>query len=386
VRYGIRSLISASIPIISLLILTLTTSLTASASSNYVFYIYGSLKCGSCASLVNFFKDEGLNYYFCSFENMSCATRFSSLVEGYGVPDITPLTLVIVNDSVVAIVGGDVHNKDFWLGLLSKNYGGKIPIYLFTMGKGFIEGVDSKVFAAKYAPEVVKVSNVTETTNGFKGDLWAVVAVMFGLALSDAINPCATYVYILLLVASALVAVKRGSKGLIMATGTAFICAVYVGYYMLGVGLLSVLTYVPTWVLSAIAIGFGLWVIITGIFRKSRIVAKSSIINLIRRAKTSVIMSVVLGFVVTFTLLPCSSGPYVVFAGLISRFNLVTALTLLALYNLLFILPLVVIMFIITTTMKYRRVQEFIVTYDRPLSVVAGILLIGVGIYVLLLH
>ena len=255
-----KSVIKALIPVLTLLILIIAS--TPLASSNYVFYIYGSLKCSSCASLVNFFKNEGLNYYFCSFENMSCASRFSSLIEGYGVPDVTPLTLVIVNDSVVAIVGGDVLNKEFWLGLLNKSYGGKVPIYLFTMGKGFIEGVDPKVLAAKYAPEVVKVGNITETpTNEFKGDLWAVVAVMFGLALSDAVNPCATYIYILLLVASALVAVKRGSKGLIMATGTAFVCAVYVGYYMLGVGLLSVLTYVPTWILSAIAIGFGLWVI-----------------------------------------------------------------------------------------------------------------------------
>ena len=208
------------------------------------------------------------------------------------------------------------------------------------------------------------------------------LAILTGLALSDAVNPCAVFIYTTLLIASILA--SSGRKRLPLATGAAFIAAVYTGYLAIGLGLMTFLRYVPTWLLGVVAIGFGVWVVATGVAGRSRVVAKESLLDLVSRAATSTLLSFALGLLVTFTLLPCSSGPYVVFAGIASRYSTPMAVGLLALYNAVFVTPLVAIMLAVVLGMRHRAVQEFITRHSRGLSVAAGLILIGVGVYVLL--
>jgi len=206
--------------------------------------------------------------------------------------------------------------------------------------------------------------------------------VLAGLALSDAVNPCAVFIYTTLLIAATLA--SAGRKRLPIATGTAFVLAVYLGYLAIGLGLMTFLRYVPTWILGFVAIAFGLWVIVSDLVGRSRIVARESLLDMISRAATSTFFSFLLGLLVTFTLLPCSSGPYVVFAGIASRYDTPIAVALLAMYNLVFVTPLLAVMVLVVAGLRYRSVQRFIIEHKREMSIAAGLLLIAVGIYVLL--
>jgi len=356
---------------------------TSCLASSYVLYVLGDPSCPACAHLKEFLNSHDINHVFCPiYSNETCTKALLTLLKKYGLPPYIPTTLVISDECVKAVVIGVVTDESFWLRLASSPTRDYVPVY---MG-GEVEmklNVTPKQLLHELLPEI---TTGIPTKPGSVITTPILLATLISLALSDAVNPCATYIYVLLLTASALVAVRSGKKFVIVGTSTAFISAVFIGYYLLGVGLLRVMGYVPTWVLAIIAIGFGLWVVISGLRRTSRVIAKASILNLIRKAKTSIAMSAVLGFVVTFTLLPCSSGPYVVFAGLLSRYPLTMSLALLALYNLIFVSPLIVITALISSIAKVKRVQEFIASHDRELSVIAGILLILIGIYILLMH
>ncbi len=354
-------------------------------ASSYVLYILGDPSCPACTHLKEFLDSHGLNYVFCPiYGNETCTKASLILLKKYGLPPYIPTTLVISDGYVKAVVIGAVADKSFWLNLAFSPPHDYVPVF---MGEEL--GIKLNVSPKQLLKELLpNLAPSTTTTAIPKQSTIApiLLATLVSLALSDAVNPCATYIYILLLTASALVAVRSGRKFVIVGTSAAFISAVFIGYYLLGIGLLRIMGYVPTWVLALIAIGFGLWVIISGLRRTSRVIAKASMLNLIRKAKASIAMSAVLGFIVTFTLLPCSSGPYVVFTGLLSRYPLTTSLALLALYNLIFVTPLIIITALISSIARVKRVQEFIVSHDRELSVIAGILLVLIGIYILLMH
>jgi len=358
---------------------------TLCLADSYVLYVLGDPSCPACTHLKEFLDSHGLNYVFCPiYGNETCTKASLTLLKKYGLPPYIPTTLVISDGYVKAVVIGAVADKSFWLNLAFSPPHDYVPVF---MGKEL--SIKLNVSPKQLLKELLpNLAPSTTTTAIPKQSTIApiLLATLVSLALSDAVNPCATYIYVLLLTASALVAVRSGRKFVIVGTSAAFISAVFIGYYLLGIGLLRVMGYVPTWVLALIAIGFGLWVIISGLRRTSRVIAKASMLNLIRKAKASIAMSAILGFIVTFTLLPCSSGPYVVFTGLLSRYPLTTSLALLALYNLIFVTPLIIITALISSIARVKRVQEFIVSHDRELSVIAGILLVLIGIYILLMH
>lgn len=380
-------------------IAALATALLAAAyvatCSGLTLYVYGDPHCSACRVLKDFLDRAGIPYYFCPLSEKNCTLRYYRLVKEAKIPPYIPVTLVISEGGVKAVVVGAVRSEDFWRSLAMLG-GSEVAVYNGVARTGMAK-IDPREALAEYAPEVLKGLATTPKpshkpstpkggVSGSPPPIALTLAALVGLALSDAVNPCATYIYILLVTATALTAARVGRRGLVVATGGAFIGAVYVGYFLLGIGLLSILTYVPTWALSAIAIGFGAWVIATGILGKSRVVAKGSIINLVRRAKASVALSALLGLLVTFTLLPCSSGPYIVFAGLASRYPLPASLALIAAYNLIFIAPLAAITAVVATSMRFRMVQEFIVRHDKHMSVIAGAMLVAIGVYLLFTH
>ena len=209
------------------------------------------------------------------------------------------------------------------------------------------------------------------------------------LALSDSINPCALYIYVVLLIAAALSVygeMRRVSIH-VASIGISFVLAVYVGYMLLGLGLLKAISMLPLYVpmASAIAIGFGAWTVITGVLRKSRTVAKGFILERIPRASLSIPLAFALGLLVTFILLPCSAGPYVFFVALARKLGLSLAefLSLLAIYNAVFVSPMLAILVFMSSISKLENVQRFIVSHGDTLSIFSGILLIALGIYVL---
>jgi len=203
----------------------------------------------------------------------------------------------------------------------------------------------------------------------------------YALAMSDSINPCTFVIYTMLLIA---ISVKEVSRKRLYIIGSAFILAVYISYYLLGVGLLFLGQYIPLWAAGVFAIGFGIYTIITGIMERSRIGDKGKIRKKIFSADATFAGSFVLGVVVSTTLLPCSAGSYLVYATIIAHGSRALAFFLLALYNIIFVLPLVVILLAMGSVSESKRFSQAMVRHSAELSVVAGLLLIGIGVWILI--
>ena len=93
----------------------------------------------------------------------------------------------------------------------------------------------------------------------------------------------------------------------------------------------------------------------------------------------------VIGFLVTLFLLPCTIGPYVVASGLLSELGTLNAIPWLLYYNLIFVLPMIIITLIVYW--GFTRVEDVSGWKERnikKLHLIAGILLFLVGLGILL--
>ncbi|WP_297499165.1 cytochrome c biogenesis protein CcdA [Thermococcus sp.] len=203
----------------------------------------------------------------------------------------------------------------------------------------------------------------------------------FALSMSDSVNPCTFVIYTMLLVA---LSIRDIPKGRLYLIGSAFILAVYTSYYLLGVGLLYLGQYIPLWGAGALAIAFGVYTAVTGLKEKSRIGDKKEVRKKIFSTEATFIGSFMLGIVVSTTLLPCSAGSYLVYAAIIAHGSRELTFLLLGLYNVIFVLPLVVILLAMGSVAESKRFSQAMVRRSRELSVIAGLLLIGIGLWVLL--
>ncbi len=199
------------------------------------------------------------------------------------------------------------------------------------------------------------------------------------LSLSDSINPCTFAVYTMLLIALSV----RGLGGrAFYLVGISFISAVYISYYTLGLGLAFLAGRVPLRWAAYFAIAFGAYTVLTGIYERSRVGGKRTLRKLAFSRGGSVVGAMLLGFFVSTTLLPCSAGPYIVYAAIISRSPEMVPV-LLALYNAVFILPLLLILLAFGSLRERKDVSRAMVRHSGELSVVSGVLIAVIGFWLL---
>jgi len=104
------------------------------------------------------------------------------------------------------------------------------------------------------------------------------------------------------------------------------------------------------------------------------------------RGVTSVPGAFAIGFLVSLFLLPCTSGPYIVILGLLAKAATKSyAVLLLIVYNLIFIMPMILITlgiyFGITTTEKAEELRK---KKLKVLHLIAGIIILCLGIGMLI--
>jgi len=100
---------------------------------------------------------------------------------------------------------------------------------------------------------------------------------------------------------------------------------------------------------------------------------------------TSTRGAAVAGIIVTVFLLPCTIGPYIIAAGVLSVFDMIETVPVLLLYNLVFVLPFLGIMGGVYLGMG--RVHDVYVWKEKNISklhLIAGCIILGLGIFMLL--
>lgn len=206
-------------------------------------------------------------------------------------------------------------------------------------------------------------------------------------ALVDSINPCAIGVLILLV--STLLAGSK-SKAQILKIGLIYITAVYITYFLAGLGLMFFLRSIPLWVSQYISIAVGTIVVLAGLVeikdffwygKGFSLQIGSDKAKKIHKyvEKITVPGIIFLGAFVAGVELPCTGGPYLAITLILSQnFNIWT-LILLAIYNIIFVLPLIVILTAVYFGVKVQNIKRWKQSSRSWMRLAIGILLILLG-------
>jgi len=211
--------------------------------------------------------------------------------------------------------------------------------------------------------------------------------------LVDAINPCALAVLLILL--GGLLVFKEQGKRRVLVSGLAFISALYLSYFLIGLGLVSFLQ------LSGLATIFhrliGGLAIVVGLFNIKDFIwyGGGGFVMEIPRSWRPTMQKLLLkvggpvgaflmGLAVTAFELPCTGGPYLFVLGLLSHsLSRLDIIPLLLYYNLVFVSPLILLTILIY--LGYASVEWAIDWKERNLRLlhlVAGLLMLGLGVWV----
>ncbi|HIH43109.1 TPA: hypothetical protein HA246_05695 [Candidatus Woesearchaeota archaeon] len=205
-------------------------------------------------------------------------------------------------------------------------------------------------------------------------------------AVIDSINPCAIGVLILLV--STLLATKK--KNQLLSKGLLYIGVVYVVYFLAGLGLIAFLANIPQVVAEYISIVVGAVVVFAGLVEiKDYFWYGQGISLMIPQDKAkkihdlmqnlSVWTVIFLGAFVAAVELPCTGGPYLAITLLLSQNFNFTAFMLLVIYNIIFVMPLAVILFMVYFGTKIQNIKRWKMKNRAVMRLATGIVLVALG-------
>lgn len=218
------------------------------------------------------------------------------------------------------------------------------------------------------------------------------------LALADSVNPCAIAVLTMVLVAILIQNPDKRKK--VLYAGLAFTLSIYLGYLFYGVVLIQFFKAFAGFLRENSGIiynGLGILAMIIGAlnirdyFKYSPGGLATEMPMSMRPRVKSIIKKItspggafIIGFLVTVFLLPCTIGPYIIASGLLAELGILGALPWLLYYNIIFVLPMLIIVGLIYFGFKeIDEVSGWKERNIRRLHLVAGVLLFLVGISLL---
>lgn len=211
-------------------------------------------------------------------------------------------------------------------------------------------------------------------------------------SLVDSINPCAFSVLILTI--AFLMSLDKGRRT-ILKMGGVYIFGIFSIYILIGLGIVQALMLfgVPNFMAKVgalILVVFGLLNIINDFFPSFPIKVKIPQFAHKRIAyimeKASLPSSYFLGIIVGIYEFPCTGGPYLMILGLIhDNETFWSGFGYLVLYNLIFVLPLVVILFISGSKTVLSKVSEWKGAESKNMRFWGGVITIVLGLIIFVL-
>ena len=353
-----------------LVILNLFAAASADETCAFFFYGEGCPHCGKVQSYIaelNQQPDIKIEIFeiYNNKENMILLHDF---YDAYNVPtNSRGVPTVLINGKYLV---GDKPILENLETEISANLGSACP----SLEDGLIIGVTGQS------------SPTTEKLGGLS------LLTVTGAALVDSINPCAIAVLLILL--SALLA--AGEKSRALKAGLAFTISIYISYFLFGLGLFKIIQ------ISGVSYSFyklvGFLAIIVGLFNIKDWVKHGSLgfvmeipmswrptLKGLLKKVTSPIGAFLMGFVVCLFELPCTGGPYIVILGLLAeKTTQLAAIPILLFYNLVFILPLLVITYLVFRGFtSIEEADKWKQKNLRKLHLIAGIVMIALGVVIL---
>lgn len=208
-------------------------------------------------------------------------------------------------------------------------------------------------------------------------------------ALIDSINPCAFG--ILLLTIAFLLSMGKMRSG-ILKIGGIYILGLFMVYILIGLGILQALHIFNTPHFMA-KVGAGLLIVLGGINLINEFFPSFPVKIRIPRAahhkmaklmeKASLPTAFLLGALVGLCEFPCTGGPYLMVLGLLhDQGTYLAGVGYLLLYNLIFILPLVVILLIASDSALVEKVRAWKNAETKHMRIWGGIAMIILGLLI----
>jgi len=256
--------------------------------------------------------------------------------------------------------------------------------YLVWAPGGAVEEFDAGRSPLEYAPD----GGAGMAQNyGSTGMLLLVVVS----GLLDGINPCA---FAVLLFFIAFLYTLQRSRMDVLRMGAIYISAIYLAYFLIGLGIMKAMVFAgkPHFMAK-----LGAWLIvllgminIINHFQPMLLPVKLRIpafthATLRRWAYRGTAPSAgVLGFLVGLCTFPCSGGIYVAILALLSaKTTYAQGLAYLMLYNLMFVMPLIVILAIASNERVTARLKELEEKHARRMRLFSGVVMLTLGVAIL---
>ena len=217
------------------------------------------------------------------------------------------------------------------------------------------------------------------------------IPLVIGAAAIDAINPCAFAVLLVLM----MTILATGNRRKALLAGLSFSASIFISYFLMGLGLYSI---VAGFRASQIFIkGVGVAAMLLGLlnikdffwYGKGVLIEvpmkwRPQMKRIINQA-TGPVGAFLIGFLISLFLLPCTSGPYILIVSMLgNKTTHSSAVKLLLLYNLIFVLPMIFISFGTCWGMDIQKAETKRSRHLRTLHLIAGAILIIMGTYLVI--
>ena len=342
-------------------------SSNVSADNYCIFFFYGQ-NCPFCAAVYPFVQEIAAKYpnftlkEYEIYYNESNHALYQDFVNRYGI-ERQGIPALFVGDR--ALIGSDVIKKNL-----------ESDLQYFQENKPICPLEFNKKEAGLH--EISPSSRISLT-------LGAVIIA----AVIDSINPCAFAVLIFLLLYLSTI----GSKRRMLKIGITYIVTVFIVYFLSGLGLFTVIqsigaTLIISRVAAFIAIFAGL-INVKDFFWYGKgisLAIPESRKGIIEKyvQKASLPAAIVLGILVSLFELPCTGGVYLAILSLLaSNLTRIAALPWLFFYNLIFILPLIIILLAVYFGASAEKAEAFRLEKRKWLRLIMGLVMIALGMAML---
>lgn len=214
------------------------------------------------------------------------------------------------------------------------------------------------------------------------------IGLVLTSAAIDSINPCAIGVLILMV---SVILGQGGTTRKLIVNGMAYIGAIFVTYLLAGLGLVYFFAAIPIVIAEYLSLAVGGLVLLAALIEIKEYfwygkgfslqIPKyfANKIHEYSTTKTSLAGIMFLGAFVAAVELPCTGAPYLAIITILRiDFNLI-AFGLMVLYNLIFVAPLLIILFMVAGGTKISSVSKWKEDSKGGMRLMMGLLLTGLG-------
>ena len=292
-----------------------------------------------------------------------------------------------------------MHGNQSWQGTLKTGETAKLHIVFDPITHNVIGDAERSIylntnlsadpFEIKLKANVY-VEGISEEISKEHWDPKKILPVILTSGFLDGINPCA--IGVLLLFVAFLFTIRR-TKANIFAMGGIYILAIYLAYLGIGLGLFKAILF--TGYPNIIAkIAAYLMIVLGAInigdyFRSNRppILAipsfsKKTLKNWMEKATLPT--AFIFGFLVGLCTFPCSGGIYVSIIGLLaSSETKVSGFSYLLIYNLMFVMPLIILLLIVANKITVNNITKLEKSKAHSMRLISGLTMIILAIIML---